>query len=71
MVIANSIYIGENGIISFFFYGWVIFHCVCVCVCVCVYHIFTHSSFDGHLGCVHVLAVVNTAAVKIGEHISF
>ena len=29
-----------------------------------MYHIFSmHSSVDGHLGCFHVLATVNSAAV--------
>ena len=30
----------------------------------------THSSVDGHLGGFHVLAIVNSAAVSDGVHVS-
>ena len=37
-----------------------------------MYHIFfSHSSVDRHLGCFHVLAVVDSAAVNSGVHVSF
>ena len=48
------------------FYGWVVFQYIYLC------HIFfTYSSVDGHLGCFHVLATVNNAAMTIGMHVSF
>ena len=36
-----------------------------------MYHSFLiHLSADGHLGCFHVLAMINSAVMNIGEHVS-
>ena len=35
-----------------------------------MYHVFIHTAFDGHLGCLYVLTV-NSAAVNIEVHVSF
>ena len=59
MVISRSIHIAANGIISFFFMAEQY-------SIVYVYHIFIHSSVDGHLGCFYVLAIANSAAINVG-----
>lgn len=35
------------------------------------YIIFIHLPVDGHVGCSHILGVVNNAAINIGVQISF
>ena len=36
-----------------------------------MYHSFLiHSSADGHLGCFHVLAIINSAVMNVGIHVS-
>ena len=62
MIISRSIHVAVNGIISFFSMSeWYVY----------IPHLLFYSSVSGHLCCSHVLAVVNSAAVNIGVHVSF
>ena len=65
MTLSGSIHVAANGIISFSLMAEQY-------PTVYTYHIFfIQSSVSGHLGCFHVLAVVSSAAVNTGVHVSF
>ena len=58
---SSSIHVVANGKISFFLIAEYIH----------THHIFfIHSSIDGHLGSFHTLAVVDSAAINVGVHVS-
>ena len=63
MIISGCNHVTANGIISFFFMAerYSIVY---------TYPVFSHSFVNGHLGCFHVLAIVNSAAVNLGVHVS-
>ena len=65
MIISKSIHIAAKAIISF------ILMAEQYSIVYIYYIFFIHSFVDGHLGCFHVMAIVYSAAVNIGVHVSF
>ena len=65
----RSIHIAANDRISFFFMANGSFYIYIYTYIYCIF--FIHLSVDGHLGCLHVLGIVNSAAVNIVVHVSF
>ena len=64
MVFSRSTHVAANSI--FYSFLCVIFHCVCI-----AHSFLSQFPVDGHLGCFHVLAVVDSAAMNTGVHIAF
>ena len=64
MRVSGSIHVAANGIILYFFMTeWYSI--------VYMYHIFLiYSYVNGHLGCFHVLAIVNGAVINISYHLT-
>ena len=64
MMISRYIHVAANGIVSFFSMSekYIVY----------MYHLFLiHLSVNGHLRCFHVLAIINSAAMNTGVHVSF
>ena len=64
MISSRSIHLASSGVTSLFFIAEKY-------SIVYMKHSFIHSSVDEHLHCLRVLAVVNSAAVRVGVHVSF
>ena len=70
MIICSFIHVATNCIISFFsMFLWL--NSISLSMCMYIHHIFIHLSVDGLLGCFHVLAILSSAAINIGVHVSF
>ena len=59
------IHVAANYIISFFL--WL----SNISLYICIHHIFIHSSVDGHLDFLHILAIINNVVINTGGHASF
>ena len=71
MIISRSIHVAANGIISLFFL-WL--SSIPLCVCLCVWYIYMYKWYISvclGLGCFHVLAIVDSAAMSIEVCASF
>ena len=66
IIFSRSTHVAANGDILFYFsmalYTWHTY---------ILHNLFIHSSVDRHLGCFHILAIVNSASMNIEVHVSF
>ena len=69
MIISRSIHVAANGIILFFFYGWVVFHGWYVYVCT-TSSLFIYLSVEGHVGCFHVFTHSNLIPTSTPSRLS-
>ena len=63
MTLSRSVHVSKNDPISFLYMAEEY-------TIVYMYHIFIHYSADGHSGCFHVLAIINSASLNTGVHVS-